>query len=74
MPGSIQYSIALRSNGADTDKQVTSKTHEYNIYENKNRIIIMSNNTTSLSGDEKYPHFGYLVECLFKSNLLTAHR
>ena len=52
MPGSIQYSIALPSNGADTDKQVTSKTHEYNIYENKNRIIIMSNNTTSLSGDE----------------------
>ena len=52
MPGSIQYSIALRSNGADTDKQVTSKTHEYNIYENKNRIIIMSNNTTSLSGDK----------------------
>ena len=52
MPGSIQYSIALRSNGADTDKQVTSKTHEYNIYENKNRMIIMSNNTTSLSGDE----------------------
>ena len=51
MPGSIQYSIALRSNGADTDKQVTSETHEYNIYENKNRII-MSNNTTSLSGDE----------------------
>ena len=39
MSGSIQYSIALRSNGADTDKQVTSKTHEYNIYENKNRII-----------------------------------
>ena len=31
----MQYSIALRSNGADTDKQVTSKTHEYNIYENK---------------------------------------
>ena len=29
MPGSIQYSIALCSNGADTDKQVTSKTHEY---------------------------------------------
>ena len=52
MPGSIQYSIALRSNGADTDKQVASKTHEYNIYENKNRIIIMSNNTTGLSGDE----------------------
>ena len=52
MPGSIQYSIALRSNGADTDKQVTSKTHEYNIYENKNRIIIMSNNKTSWSGDE----------------------
>ena len=73
MPGSIQYSIALCSNGADTDKQVTSKTHEYSIYENKNRII-MSNNTTSLSGDEKYLHFGYLVECPFKSNLLTAHR
>ena len=52
MPGSIQYSIALCSNGADTDKQVTSKTHEYNIYEDKNRIIIMSNNTTSLSGDK----------------------
>ena len=52
MPGSIQYSTALRSYGADTDKQVTSKTHEYNIYENTNRIIIMSNNTTSLSGDK----------------------
>ena len=48
----MQYSIALRSNGANADKQVTSKTHEYNIYENKTRIIILSNNTTSLSGDE----------------------
>ena len=61
-------------NGADTDKQVTSKTHEYNIYENKNRIIIMSNNTTSLSGDKNIIILASLVECPFKSNLLTAHR
>ena len=27
----IQYSIALHSNGGDTNKKVTSKTHEYNI-------------------------------------------
>ena len=46
MPGSIQYSIALRSNGADTDKQVTSKTHEYNIYENKNRTRQLQSQVT----------------------------
>ena len=51
MPGSIQYSIALHSNGADCKQTSGSKTHEYNIYENKTKII-PSNNTTSLSGDE----------------------